>query len=114
MIKILYANKITGTVVHDIYLSCSESGLHEHILKFGTAEVEFPDKLVKELPSSELDLLMMALSKPSKLQKEILKCFYISSVKIWKEVSEMEFHNSLEIFLDEDYKSNERLLNNKR
>ena len=46
MVKVLYANKNTGTVVHDIYLSCSEHEIKEYILKFGTAEVDFPVKCI--------------------------------------------------------------------
>lgn len=45
MVKVLYANKQTGTVVHDIYLSCREDEVKEYIQKFGTNEIEFPQEV---------------------------------------------------------------------
>ena len=106
MIKVIYANSKTGTIVHDIYLSCSESELKNTILKFGTASCEFPEKLSKELPAAELDSILVALSSSStKKQKEVQNCFYTSCVKIWEEVKLEDIDFFADIALDENYKA---------
>lgn len=86
MVKVLYANKHTGTVIHDIYLSCKEAEVKEYILSFGTNGIEFPEKLVKELPPHELDMLLFNLHTSYKKKKEYLDCFHITCNKVWEEV----------------------------
>lgn len=110
MIKVIYANSKTGTIVHDIYLSCSESELKNTILKFGTASCEFPEKLSKELPAAELDSILVALSSSSsKKQKEVLNCFYTSCVKIWEEVKLEDIDFFAAIALDQNYKADKAI-----
>ena len=114
MIKVVYANKKTGTVIHDIFLSCKESELKNTILNFGTIDFEFPDKLIKELPAAELDSILVALGSSSiKKQKEVLSCFYISCVKIWEEVRLEDLDFSFAAVLDENYKSSEAFIEQK-
>ena len=104
MVKVLYANKNTGTVVHDIYLSCSEHEIKEYILKFGTAEVDFPVKLVKELNDNEMNMILYSLNASPKKQKELIDCFYVSCNKIWEEVKFDDFISDIRTLLDEEYK----------
>ena len=108
MVKVLYANKQTGTVVHDIYLSCREDEVKEYIQKFGTNEIEFPQKLVYELASQELDMLLYSLHSTNKKRKEFIDCFYIACNKIWEEVKldQIDFSS---VFLDEDYSTHKEL-----
>jgi hypothetical protein len=109
MVNIIYANKNTGTVIHDIYLSCKESEVKDTILKFGTVGVEFPVKFIKELPQEELDYILYAMNGSVKKQKELLNCFYISCVKIWEEVKLDEIDFSFEFDnLQEEGKINAR------
>lgn len=75
MIKVVYANSKTGTIVHDIYLSCSDN---------------------------ELNSILVALSSSSsKKQKEVLNCFYNSFVRIWEEVKLEDIVFFADIALDE-------------
>ena len=79
MIKVVYANSKTGTIVHDIYLSCSDN---------------------------ELNSILVALSSSSsKKQKEVLSCFYNSFVRIWEEVKLEDIDFFADIALDENYKA---------
>lgn len=79
MIKVVYANSKTGTIVHDIYLSCSDN---------------------------ELNSILVALSSSSsKKQKEVLNCFYNSFVRIWEEVKLEDIDFFADIALDENYKA---------
>ena len=102
MVKVLYANKQTGTVVHDIYLSCREDEVKEYIQKFGT------NKLVYELASQELDMLLYSLHSTNKKRNEFIDCFYIACNKIWEEVKldQIDFSS---MFLDEDYSTHKEL-----
>lgn len=102
MVKVLYANKQTGTVVHDIYLSCREDEVKEYILNFGTNGIEFPEKLVKELSPHELDMLLFNLHSSYKKKKEYLDCFHITCNKVWEEVK-LEDIDFKSMFLDENY-----------
>lgn len=95
MVKVVYANKYTGTTVHDIYLECEADEVKDYVSKLGTEGYEFPEKLTRCLSSKEIDYILVALSNKHTVSN-IVNSFYVACVQdIWQEVSHDDFMNTI-------------------
>ena len=95
MVKVVYANKYTGTTVHDIYLECKADEVKDYVSKLGTEGYDFPEKLTKCLSSKEIDYILVALSNKHTVSN-IINSFYVACEQnIWQEVTADDFINAI-------------------
>ncbi len=95
MVKVVYANKYTGTTVHDIYLECKADEVKDYVSKLGTEGYDFPEKLTRCLSSKEIDYILVALSNKHTVSN-IVNSFYVSCEQnIWEKVSRDDFINAI-------------------